>query len=181
MTDDSGSLWSTAKRTTVAVIVTALVGGVLSWIAGWLPALWQAVVVAVAWAWELLTAPLPVPFAVLVILCLLFVWIGRATKRKPVQTPPVAGQEPTKRSPPALNGEELELLRLLATADGRFVGFEDTARRLRVSRLVLERNCEALAERGLVNIHPNDFHGPQLTLTRGGRDFVIEQGFHLGL
>lgn len=178
MAEKSGSLWSIIRKATIYAIVTGVVGGLISLIGVWIPSVWQRIQVAAAWTWALLTLPILVPLAILAILVLPFViWIIRAARRAFAQGAPAAPQEPAGEP---LNEVELAVLRLLAAADGRYVNFEDAADRLHIPKLVLERNCEALAERGFVESNRHILYGSQIGLTRMGRDFVLEQGFHLG-
>lgn len=178
MADESGSVWSITRRATITTIVTAIVGGLISWIAGWLPAIWQAIQTAAAWTWSLITLSVPVPLVVLVILALPFViWIGRAARQTTAPDTPEASQEPPE---PPLSGSQADLLRLLAQADGANVHFDDAASHLRLSRLVLQQVCEALTQRGYIKPENHFIRGLHIALTPLGRDFVIEQGFRLG-
>lgn len=63
MADESGSVWSIAR----GAAITAIVGGLISWIAGWLPAVWQAIQTAAAWTWSMITLSVPVPLSTLAI------------------------------------------------------------------------------------------------------------------
>ena len=71
-------------------------------------------------------------------------------------------------------------MRLLAQADGRLVHFEDAAARLQISNLVLQQTCEALSARGYIEPDNHIVRGLRISLTRAGRDFVIERRFPLG-
>lgn len=178
MAEESGSVWSTVKRTTVSTIAAAVVGGLIAWVSGWLPAWWGFIQIAAAWIWSLVSLLVPVPLVILVILVLpIFIRIGRAVRHAFAQEAPAVPQAPAA---PPLNDLERALLKLLAHADGRYVKFEDAADHLGSSRLLLERACEALYQRGFIEPHQHVLHGAQILLTRTGRDFVIEQGYRIG-
>jgi hypothetical protein len=179
MAEQPGSLGTTITRAALTTLVTAAVGGIVTWIGGWLPALWAATKAAAAWLWELLTFPVPVPLAILAVLALPWMvigaaWIGTLFEKKETRSPPAG----TPEQP--LGELELQLLRLLARADGRYVGFENAADHLHASRLLLERACDELLRRDLIEPHRDVLHGPQIGLTREGREFVIKAGFPLG-
>jgi hypothetical protein len=169
----------TVKNAVLTAIVTAVVGGVISWIAGWLPALWEAASAAATWTWALLTYAVPVPLAILALLALPWLVLGAAwvanllEKKQPRSAATAPAEAP-------LGDLELQLLRLLARADGRYVSFENAADHLHTSRLLLQRACEELHRRDLIEPHQDVLHGPQIGLTREGREFVIKEGFPLG-
>ena len=177
MADTPSSLGSMVSRTAIATTVAAAVGGIISWAAGWLPALWEGAKAAAAWTWALFSYPVAVPLAILVLLALPWAvlgvaWIANFFEKK---------SAPAAVSEAAPLGElELRLLRLLARADGRYVNFDDAAERLQTSRLLLQRACEALGARELIEPHRDVLRGVQLLLTREGRELVIKEGFPLG-
>jgi len=169
----------TVKNAILTAIVTAIAGGILSWLAGWLPALWEAATAAAAWTWALLTYAVPVPLAILALLALPWlvlgaVWIGSLFEKKESPSAPATSPEQP------LGDLELQLLKLLARADGSYVSFENAADRLHTSRLLLQRACEELSRRNLIEPHRDILHGPQIGLTYQGREFVIKEGFPLG-
>jgi len=171
----SATVWNAV----VTAIVTSIAGGLISWIAGWLPALWETLTAAAAWAWALLTYSMSVPLAILAVLALPWlllsaVWIGKLLEKKQPRSDLAAPAEPP------LGELELQLLRLLARADGLLVQFDDAASRLQTSRLLLQRACESLTERGYIQPHHHVVRGTSIGLTRAGTEFVIRQGFPLG-
>jgi len=174
------STGSTSFKTIVATaIATAFAGALVTWIGGWLPALWESIKGATAWAWEMLTYPIVVPAVILVVLALPWLvlgaaWIKSLVAKKSSRPATVAPAEPP------LGEIELQLLRFLARADGRYVGFEDAADHLHSSRLLLERACNVLYGRDLIETHRDVLHGPQIGLSREGRELVIKEGFLLG-
>jgi hypothetical protein len=169
---------SSVKLGVVAAIATALAGAVISWIGGWLPALWEATKAATLWTWELLTLSVPVPLAILAVLVLPFV--VRAVRAIRYVAAPQPARHAGEPAEAPLSDLEERLMRLLAYADGRLVHFEDAAARLQISNLVLQQTCEALSARGYIEADNHIVRGLRIALTRAGRDFVIERGFPPG-
>ncbi len=167
------------KSAVVAAVVTTVVGGIITWIGGWLPALWELTTAGAAWLWSYLAYTVPVPLAILALLALPWVvlcavWIGSLFEKKESHAPSIT----TPEQP--LGELELQLLRLLARADGLLVHFDDAASHLHTSRLLLQRACESLAGRGYIEPHNHIVRGLRIGLTRAGTDFVIQEGFPLG-
>lgn len=176
MAEQSGSLSNTAGRAVVTTVVTAITGAVITWFAGWWPALWAAITAATASVWAFLTYPVSLPLAIVALLAIPFL-IRLVRGVRYVVAPPQPAQLVAAPAQAPLSDLEERLMRLLAEADGRLVHFEDAASRLMTSNLLLQKACEALSLRGYIEPNNHIVRGLHISLTREGREFVIEQGF----
>lgn len=169
MTEKSEGLGSTAAKAAVTAIVTAVVAGIISGLAGWLPAIWGGVLLAARWVWKGLIFSVPVPLIVLLVLAPLFVGLVLRTRN----IKPEERRFDLKQDAAQLEPLERQVLEILAQSDGSPVYWDMLVTHLQVRNLVLEQAAESLEQQGLIHIRRTTL-GPQLDLTKPGRDFALE-------
>ena len=167
------------KSTVIAGVISTLLASFFTWLFGYWPTVWDWLTEAAVWAWKALTYAAPVPISVLaaLLICLIYLSyrLSSVLAKEEEQTvssytaPLVHGQS-------QMSEKELDVVKVLAAADGRWLGIEHISSRIQASRLVTEQAVERLLGRKMLFESLNYIHGSTYRLSPEGRDFAIEQG-----
>lgn len=161
-----------------AGIVLFILAAWWGWASGWLRALWDWMLTAVPafgdaiWAMLVYRASIPVWVLLLTAVVLVFIFrrvLAAASAQETIATP--------VKTLRGLGELELQILRMLALADGRSFPFDELAINLRTPKLLLDQSVDILMSRDLIRTHQGSYGFPEIGLTAAGRDFVIQQGF----
>lgn len=182
------------RANVISGVLSTLIAAILTWLFGFWPAIWLWVVAFAGevWRWITFTAPIPLSFIVVLVCAAAFAIARRPSARIPSgsgveQQPRYTSRvvptgeclPKTEEAPPklVLSANETSIVRLLAEADGKWLGIEDFVTKTGNSRLVTEKTLEMLFGKSfLVNSH-NYLHGTSFRLSSTGRDYAIELGF----
>lgn len=173
----------------VATVVGGLILTIIGWIFGLLPTVWDQIKVGASWLFNTLANEFNIPIWLLLLLAGSVLYVIIRQSRIISETKDLLTQSQTKiyeswlEEPPekvvvpTLSDEEMNLLRFLIKKDGAPSNFGELCRRLNKPKLQIEQMLEALERVMLVEVHENYFHGPQIILTKVGRDHVLGNKF----
>jgi len=141
------------KSTVIAGVISTLLASFFTWLFGYWPTVWDWLTEAAVWAWKALTYAAPVPISVLaaLLICLIYLSyrLSSVLAKEEEQTvssytaPLVHGQS-------QMSEKELDVVKVLAAADGRWLGIEHISSRIQASRLVTEQAVERLLGRKML-------------------------------
>lgn len=133
-----------------------------------------------SFAWWALSYSVPMPMSVLVLLMFLLMYVVyrlRSISSHPgASTIDGASKKSTLRLS-EISEKELAVMRMLAAADGQWLGIEHISSRIQAPRLLTEQTIERLLARELLLQSMNYIHGSSFRLSPLGRDYAIDQGY----
>ena len=156
------------KSTVIAGVISTLLASFFTWLFGFWPAVW---------AWQALTYSAPVPISVLAALLICLICLSYRLRSVLVQDEQTASSSiaPLVHCQSQMSEKELDVVKVLAAADGRWLGIEHISSRIQASRLVTEQAVERLLVRKILLESHNYIHGSSFRLSPEGRDYAIEQ------
>lgn len=134
--------------------------------------------VVVLWRW--LSFAVAVPLGIILVAGVIFIWIFlRWCLHQPKSMANEASSSQSSIQPTVgeLTDNEILVVRMLARADGQWLGMEQIAEQMQKSRLVTEQTLEQLLRKNLIIDRQNYIYGPTFRLSSFGRDYSIQEGF----
>jgi hypothetical protein len=179
-----GTVWA-------GVVVAAIVG-IASWLFSFHHAAWLWMASVASGIWTTLIFSVPVPVSVVVIFAAAFLYLWRRGRRRTVaatsagnRSPSIVGplvaadsfEEQDKPVRPAtLTDNEIEIVRVLAKADGRRMTKEGLARAAGLPNLFAEQAIDRLSGRNLLH-QVSTLDRVAYYLSPAGRDYAIAEGY----
>ena len=172
------------KHPIISTVIGGLILSFLSWFFGLLPAIWAGIVSAGRALLGIITAEVQSPVW-LIILILLLVFYSRGiwslslslfSQKKPSESTSAEPEFYEEDEPVAelqLSRDETALLNFLVQRDGRPAESSDLKHYLSFTNLQSQQIVEVLFELELVDVRKDIINGPQIHLTRKGRDYVL--------
>lgn len=178
------------KATVSAGVLSTLLAAIATWLFGFWPILWTAVIDLSRKLWQATIFPVPVPLGLLVpIVVFAAVFALRLWRKEDAAPTPyepryssraVPTGEWKKREavePAPLSNNEIKMLRALAHADGQELMLSDLASRSGFSNLLAEQTAEHLHNRRYISHRRDILYGSMLRLSPTGRDHILSAGY----
>lgn len=162
--------------TTVAGVVSTLAVAVLTWLFGFWPSVWQWLVATSVALWAWLTFTVPIPLSIVLLALFVGLFAIRRSFFSQAGPQPAAGSPAPSVEEPALAVAELSIISLLARVDGQWLGVENIASGVQLTRLAAERSLERLMRLGYLLDRHNMIHGTSFRLSSAGRDYALDHG-----
>lgn len=170
--------WSTA----FAGLISAIGAAVVLSLFGYWHVLWSWVLTAVVVLWRWLSFAVAIPLGIILIIGVIIIWAFlRWWLHQPKSVVNITSLSQSSIQPTVGNlaDNELLVIRMLARADGQWLGMEQIAAQMQKSMLVTEQTLEQLLRKNLIVDRKNYIYGPTFRLSSFGRDYSIQEGFAL--
>lgn len=167
------------KLTVVSGVISTLLASFFTWLFGFWPTVWDLITDAASWVWQALTYAASVPISVLAVLLICLLYLSyrlRLVLAENEESVASSSTAPRMRGQSEMSENEFAVVKVLAAADGRWLGIEHISSRIQASRLVTEQAVERLLVRKLLLESHNYIHGSSFRLSPEGRDYAIERG-----
>lgn len=168
------------KSTVIAGAISTLLASFLNWLFGFWTMAWKWFTEASVWAWMALTYTAPVPISVLaaLLICLMFLFYRlHSVIAQKEEAAASSSNNQLAHDQSQITGNELNIIKVLAAADGRWLRVEQISSRSQASRIVMEQAIEKLLMKKMLLESHNYLHGASYGLSPDGRDYAIEQGY----
>lgn len=166
------------KSTVIAGVISTLLASFFTWLFGFWPTVWGWLTEATEWAWKALIYAAPVPISVLAALLICLIYLSyrlSSVLAKEEEQTASSYTAPLVHGQSQMSEKELDVIKILAAADGRWLGIEHISSRIQASRLVTEQAVERLLVKKMLLESHNYIHGSSFRLSPEGRDYAIEQ------
>lgn len=178
--------WRTVWGNILAGLAVLVITAAASWVFGFHHQARLVIVAVTNWLWKVLMYPVSVPGVLLVIFAgfVLYAWWRAVLRKREVLAEQVmASKVHSAEARATVNAEsapltdnEMAILRLLARADGKWVGIMELARRAALANLITEQAIDRLRDRGFLK-HSVGMGTSSYRLSPAGRDYAIARGY----
>jgi len=169
----------------VAIVAPAILAGA-SWVFNFHHQAWLIVLAVSQWIGSVLAYSVPVPIVLLVIFAGFALYVGRGAvlRKREAQAEravastawPADSRAVVKAEPAPPTDNEIAVLRLLARADGKWMGVMELARRAALANLITEQALDRLRDRGFLKWSAG-MGVLSYRLSPEGRDYAIANGY----
>ena len=171
--------------------ILAAVAALGAYLLNWWPIIWPKMLFIMNAIWKLIVYSVNIPAGVIVSLVLIVIWLFYRKKiasnniitttnpRQATILHPTAVKIETPLAPakPQFSANEESVIKILAAADGQWMGLSEIATSLELSHLVTEQAVERLFHLNFLIDSLNYLTGRSFRLSPKGRDYAIEHNY----